>query len=98
MCQMMMFLRKLDFKNAIKMNHIHNCPIAVNNINAAEDIFGKCIFALKGKMTGCSPFAVTIDTTEIPPEIVKLHNNIFLGIDIFCVNGMTFFITVSSKN
>ena len=33
----------------------------------------------------------------MPEEIIKLHNNIFLGIDIMCVNGMGFLITVSSK-
>ena len=92
-----MFPSASDFKNAIKMNHIHNCPITVNNVNAAEDIFGNVIFALKGKTTRHSPFAATIDAMEIPLEIVKLHNNIFLGIDIFCVNKLAFFITVSSK-
>ena len=51
LCQMMMFLSASDFKNAIKMNHIHNCPVTIDNINAAEDIFGKDIFALKGKTT-----------------------------------------------
>ena len=79
------------------MNHIHNCPVSVDNVNTAEDVFGKDIFALKGKTTRQSPFAVTIDTIDIPPEMVKLHNDIFLGIDIFCANGLAFFITASSK-
>ena len=30
-------------------------------------------------------------------EMVKLHNNIFLGIDIFHINGLAFFIVASSK-
>ena len=29
--------------------------------------------------------------------MAKLHNNIFLGVDIFHVNGLAFFITASSK-
>ena len=49
--QMMMFPSVADYKNAIKLNLIHNCPVTVEDINIAEDIFGKDIFALKGKTT-----------------------------------------------
>ena len=49
--QMMMFPSASNFKNAIKMNHIHNCLVTVDNINVAEDIFGKDTFVLKGKTT-----------------------------------------------
>ena len=72
----------------LKMNFIHNCPVTVDDINAAEDIFGKDIRALKGKTTRKSPFAVTIDTIKMPKEIKKLHNNVFLGIDIMYINGL----------
>ena len=50
-CQMMMFPSALDVKNAMKMNGIHKCHVIEDNINAAEDIFGEAIFALKGKTT-----------------------------------------------
>ena len=33
----------------------------------------------------------------MPPEILELHNDIFLGIDLMFVNGIPFFITASSK-
>ena len=29
--------------------------------------------------------------------MAKLHNDIFLGIDVFCINGLAFFVEVSSK-
>ena len=74
---MMMFPSVLNFKNAMKMNCMHNCPVTADNINVAKETFGKDIFTLKGKTARQSPFAVTIDTTETPPEIVELHNNIF---------------------
>ena len=82
---MMMFPSASDFENAIKMNHIHDCPVTVDNVNTAEDIFGKDIFALKGKTTGRSPFLVTINATDIPPEIVKSHNGIF-GVWTLCMS------------
>ena len=87
---MMMFPSITDFKNAIKMNYIHNFPITIEDINIAEDIFGKDIYILKGKTTRQSPYAVTIDTIKIPNEVIKLHNNIFMGIDIMYVNGLAF--------
>ena len=94
---MMMFPSASDFKNATKMNCMHNCPVTVIDIDTAEDIFGKDIFALKGKTTRKSPFAVTINAIDVPPEIVKLHNDTFLGIDMFCIKSLAFFIVVSSK-
>ena len=91
--QMMMFLSVSDFKNAMKVNHIHNRPVTVDDVNAAEDIFGKDIFALKEKTTTTSLFAVTINAMEMPLEleIVESHNNnVFLGIDTFRINGLAF--------
>ena len=41
--QMMMFLNASDFKNAIKMNCIHNCPVTIDDVNVAEDAFGEDI-------------------------------------------------------
>ena len=61
--------------------------VTVEDINVAEDIFGKDIFALKGKTTRRSPYAVTMDIIEMPPEILELHNDTFLGIDLMFVNG-----------
>ena len=92
-----MFPSVSDFKIAMKMNHMHNCPIAVDDINAAKEMFGKDIFASRGKTTRRSPFAVTINAIDIPPETAKSHNNIFLGIDVFHINRLAFFIAASSK-
>ena len=49
---MMTFPSATNFKNAMKMNHIHNCPVTVDDINAAEDIFGKDILCQKEKPQG----------------------------------------------
>ena len=38
-----------DYKNAIKYNYIKDCPVTIDDINIAEDIFGLDIHALKGK-------------------------------------------------
>ena len=76
---------------------IYNCPVTVNDIEVAEDIFGKSIHALKGKTTRKSPPKVEIDIIQVPKEILKLHNNVILKMDIMYVNGLPFLLTVSSK-
>ena len=97
LCQMMMFPSVTDFKKATKMNFIHNCPVTVDDIDVAEDIFGKDICALKGKTVRKTPCNVTIDTIKTPKETMKSHNDTFSGTDTMHANGLAFFITVSSK-
>ena len=38
-----------------------------------------------------------VNTIEVPQDVLELHKNVVLGIDFFFVNGLVFFITVSSK-
>ena len=86
-----------DFKNAIKYRYIDDCPITITDIEIAEDIFGKDIHALKGKTVRKAPVRVEINMIAMPEKILKLHQNITMGIDFMFVNGIPFFIMVSSK-
>ena len=95
--QMLAYPSINDFKNAIKYNYIKDCPTTIEDIVIAEDIFGKDIYALKGKTVRKTPYRVEMDTIEIPQEILKLHNNVILGIDYMFVNGIAFFVTIASK-
>ena len=54
--QMMGYPSINDFKNAIKYKYIDDCPVRIEDINIAEDIFGKEIHALKGKTTQKTPY------------------------------------------
>ena len=86
-----------DFKNAIKYNYITDCPVKIEDIEIAEDIFGKDIHALKGKTVRKTPEHTIIDTIEVPKDILKLHNNLTIGIDFMFINGLPFFVTTSWK-
>ena len=50
--QMMMHPSVADFKNAIEHNFVHDCPVTMEDIETAEDIFGKDIHTLKGRQQG----------------------------------------------
>ena len=86
-----------DFKNAIQYRYIDDCPIKIADIEVAEDIFGKDIHVLKGKTLRKAPVHVEINTIAMPEKLLKLHQNVTMGIDFMFVNGIPFFITVSSK-
>ena len=38
-----------DLRKVIRMNHIKNCPVSIEDIGLAERIFGKDVPVLKGK-------------------------------------------------
>ena len=53
---------------------------------------------LIGKTTRKTPDPVVLDVVLIPKEIRELHNVVELLIDIFFINNIAFFITISRNN
>ena len=51
--------------------------------------------ALKGKMVQIKPEPVTTNTVHIPQEIWDIHKEVTLSMDIFFVNQIPFFVTLS---
>ena len=84
-----------DFRMMIKNGLINNCPITIEDINIAQDIFGKNVHLLKGKTTRRTPDIVKTDYVEVPRDILKIHKNVTLCGDIFFVNSYPFFVTLS---
>ena len=87
----------VDFKNAIKNNLINNCPITIQDIEAAEKIYGPDIAALKGKTTRKQPMRVNTEIIAVPESIKRMHHNVILGGDIFFANGHPFLVTFSNN-
>jgi hypothetical protein len=71
--------------------------VTVQDIDAAHQIWGKSIAALKGKTTHSKPNVVAENLVEIPREIMKLHHEVFLTADIFFVNKIAFLLSLSRK-
>ena len=87
----------VDFKNSVKNNLINNCPITIQDIVAAEKIYGPDIAALKGKTVRTEPLRVNTEIIAVPERIKKLHHNVILGGDIIFVNGHPFLTTFSNN-
>jgi Reverse transcriptase (RNA-dependent DNA polymerase)/Zinc knuckle len=83
------------FIQLIKNNVIPNCPISVNDVIVAEDIFGTDIGILKGKTTRTSGIAVGGKPNTLPNTILDHYRDITLAVDVMFVNKISFLVTVS---
>jgi hypothetical protein len=84
-----------DFKWVIRSNHIKDCPVTVQCIDVALNIWGKNIAALKGKTTQRKTIPVARDNVKVPLDLMKPHKEVFLTTDILFVNKNLFFLTLS---
>jgi hypothetical protein len=86
-----------DLKKIIKMNSIKDCPVTLDDINLAENIYGPDVASLKGKSTRPRPTPVVSDIIEVPDELIAAQHEIDLCIDTFFVNSLAFLATISRR-
>ena len=85
---------KQRFRN-VCLGHLKNCPVTKGDAVAAEDMFGRNLGSLKGKTPHTTAKHVPAGVDPVPPEIMKIHRDVTIAIDIMYVNKIPFFITVS---
>ncbi len=88
---------KQDFKGMVRANMIPNCPIDVNDITNAHDIWGPDLASLRGKMVRQTPAPVVAVYVAVPKLVIDRNKTVTLAADVFFVDGMGFLMTVSSK-
>ena len=71
--------------------------MTVQDIYADIAIWGKYIFALKGKTNRKKKISVAEDFIQVPKEIIKLHIYIIMTTDILFVNTIPLFLTLIRK-
>ena len=82
----------------IQSNQIKDCPVTVLDVDNAYRIWGKSIAMLKGKTTWSKPIVlVACNFVKVPTKLLKLHREVFLTCDIFFINKILFFLTLSHK-
>ncbi len=86
-----------DFKWIVRNNEIKDSPVTLEDINVATSIWGKNISKLKGSTTRSKSIPVKRDYVHVPKELLNLHQEVFLTADIFFVNKIPFFLTLSRK-
>jgi hypothetical protein len=91
------YLFMKDFKWVIRSNQIKDCPLNIKDIDVATKIWGNNIAVLKGKTTRSKTHPVARDYVEGPKELLKIHKEVFMTTEIFFVNKIPFFLTLSQK-
>jgi hypothetical protein len=71
--------------------------VNIQDIYVATNSWGKNITVLKGKTNWSKPHPVARDYVKVPNELLKLHKEVLLTTDIFFVNNIPFFLTLSRK-
>jgi hypothetical protein len=89
------FPSQKDFMWILRSNQIKNSPVMVEDAMVAYKIWEPSVAALKGKMVRKRPEPVETDIVSIPKEIRELHKGLTFTIDIFFVNKIPFFLTLS---
>jgi hypothetical protein len=86
-----------DYKNMIKMNLINDCPITIEDIKNAEDIYEPDIAVLKGKTVRKKPIQVKENFIQIPKELKQAHKNVKISADVLFVNKIPILVTISEN-
>jgi hypothetical protein len=86
-----------DFVDMVSRNLLPNCPVTVQDIKTAEDIFGPDLGSLRGKTVRRGGTHVEASTVSIPRSIITDHQRVVLCADVMTVNKIPFFVTISRK-
>jgi hypothetical protein len=79
----------------LRSNQIKDSPVTVEDAMVAYKIWGPSVAALKGKAVRKRPEPIKTDIVSILKEIRELHKAVTLTINIFFVNKIPFFLTMS---
>ena len=83
-----------NFKYMLKSNGIRNCPVTIEDVKIAEDIWGNNISYLKGKTTRNRPPVVKSDLIEISKELKAKGYSVTLCIDTMYINKIGFLTSI----
>ena len=69
-----------DLRKVVRMNHIKNCPVSIEDIGLAERIFGKNVPVLKGKTVRPKSKEVNKkDVIDLPSELEIKEVDLAIG-------------------
>jgi hypothetical protein len=71
------------------------CPVTMQDVHNANQIFGPDLANRRGKLTRKQPQHVRVDYMEIPWNLVNMHKYVTLVADVMYVNGLLFLVTSS---
>jgi hypothetical protein len=86
-----------DFRAIVSVGEVPGSVMTLDNVKAAEVIWGRSVLKLKGNMTRSNAKRTVQSIVKVPSELIKLHQEVELAIDCFFVNKHIFSTTYSTK-
>ena len=80
---------------SVCLRHLKNCPVTQGDALIAQDIFGRNLGSLKWKSPRTTVKHIPAGLDPVPPDIMRVHWDVTIMIDIMYVNKIPFFTTVS---
>jgi hypothetical protein len=93
----MIFPSTADFRSIISAGGVPGSDVTLKDIKAAKVIWGCSILKMKGNTVRRPSKKVVQSIIKVPTELIKLHQDVELAIDVFFVNKHIFFTTYSTK-
>ena len=84
-----------DLKWIVQANMLKDNPLTTQDVDVALKIWGPSVVLLKGKTVHRKPPLVMEDIVKVSKEFLLLHKRVTMRIDIFFVNGVPYFATLS---
>ena len=98
-CKMQNIIMRMSDREMMDsaIRHLQGCPVTRADVQAATDILGPNLGALKGKTVHRANQHVQSGVDGVPPEVLDLHQNVTLCVDIMFINKIPFFMTYSQN-
>ena len=87
-----------NFFRILDNNFIHDCPVTSEDARRALYVYGPDIATIKGRVTRKQPAHVfNRHLIPLPMHIRTWHRTVTLCVDIFYINGISFFLTTARQ-
>ena len=84
-----------DFRAIVSAGAVPGSEVTLDDVKAAEVIWGRSVLKLKGNMTRSNAKRTVQSIVKVPSELIKVHQEVELAIDCFFVNKHVFFTTTA---
>ncbi len=75
-------------------NLVNNCPVTLESIWVADNVFGPDVASLQGKMVRRKPDKFDPAFVDVPPEILACNLDVVVVVDLMFVNGLPFLVLI----
>ncbi len=86
-----------DFREIVGAGAAPGSEVTLDDVKAAEVIWGRYVLKLKGNMTRSNAKRTVQSIVKVLSELIKVHQEVELAIDCFFVNKHVFFTTYSTR-